>query len=266
MEKLLKIWENAEKSKIINSIIIIVASVVVYKIIAYILEKSEKKDRFKLLSNKKSRTYLKLIKSVIRYIFIVITMLMLLQTNGIDVSSVLAGVGVLGVVFGLAIQDWLKDVIRGSSILSDNYFSVGDVVKYKDIEGKVLVIGLKTTKIQDIRTSNVISIANRNIEEVEVVSDLIYITIPMPYEVPVKKAEKTVARIITKISEQENVESSRYLGVNDLAESSIKYLIEIKCNPLRKLQARRHALKIALEEMAKDGIEVPYNQLDIHQK
>lgn len=266
MEKILELWQNAEKSNIINSIIIIAVSVIVYKIISYLLERSEKKDRFKLLSNKKSRTYLKLIRSVIRYVFIIITVLMLLQTNGIDISSVLAGVGVLGVVFGLAIQDWLKDVIRGSSILSDNYFSVGDVVKYKGIEGKVLVIGLKTTKIQDIRTGNIISIANRNIEEVEVVSDFIYITIPMPYEISVEKAEKTVNKIITKASEIESVEAMRYLGVNDLADSSINYLIEIKCNPLKKLQTRREALKIALKEMAKDGIEVPYNQLDIHQK
>ena len=133
MEKLLKFWEEAEKSKIINSIIIVVMSIILYKVIAYILDKSEKKENLKLLSSKKSKTYIKLIKSVIRYAFIIITALMLLQANGIDVSSVLAGVGVLGVVFGLAIQDWLKDVIRGSSILSDNYFSVGDVVKYKDI-------------------------------------------------------------------------------------------------------------------------------------
>ena len=266
MEKLAELWKNAEESKLINSIIIIVVSIILYKIVSYILNKGEKKDKFKLLSTKKSKTYIKLIKSVIRYVFIIITTLMLLQANGIDVSSVLAGVGVLGVVFGLAIQDWLKDIIRGSSILSDNYFSVGDVVKYKNIEGKVLVIGLKTTKIQDIRTSNIISIANRNIEEVEVVSDLIYITIPMPYEVSVERAEKTVEKIISSIEKQENVEETRYLGVNDLADSSINYLIEIKCNPLKKLQTRRDALKIALEEMAKDGIEVPYNQIDVHTK
>ena len=266
MEKLLKIWETAEKSKIINSIVIIAVSIILYKIFSYILDKSEKKENLRLLSSKKSKTYIKLVKSLIRYVFIAITTLMLLQANGIDVSSVLAGVGVLGVVFGLAIQDWLKDIIRGSSIISDNYFAVGDVVKYKDIEGKVLVIGLKTTKIQDIRTNNIISIANRNIEEVEIVSDLIYITIPMPYEVPVEKAEKTINRIIGIISGQEDVENCRYLGINELADSSVKYLVEIKINPLKKLQARRNLLKITLKEMAKDGIEVPYNQLDIHQK
>lgn len=263
MEKLVKLWEDAEKSKIINSIIIIAVSVIIYKIIIFLIEKGEKKE---LLSSKKSKTYLKLIKSLLRYVFIVITALMVLQTNGVNVSSVLAGVGVLGVVFGLAIQDWIKDIIRGSSILSDNYFAVGDVVKYKDIEGKVLVIGLKTTKIQDIKTGNIISIANRNIEEVQIVSEFTYINIPMPYEVPVNKAEKTVEKIVKVINQKENVEGCRYLGVNELADSSINYLIEIKSNPLKKLQVRRDALGIILLEMGKDGIEVPYTQIDIHEK
>ena len=76
----------------------------------------------------------------------------------------LAGVGIVSVIIGLAIQDALKDIIRGFSILSEEYFSVGDVVTYGDITGKVLVLGLKTTKIKDISTENIISIANRNIE------------------------------------------------------------------------------------------------------
>ena len=41
-------------------------------------------------------------------------------------------------------QDALKDIIRGSTILTDSYFQVGDVVKYGDIMGKVISIGLST--------------------------------------------------------------------------------------------------------------------------
>ena len=193
-------------------------------------------------------------------------MLIILQINGINVSSVLAGVGILGAIFGLAIQDLLKDIIRGSSILSDNYFSVGDIIKYKDIEGKVLIIGLKTTKIQDLKTNNIISIANRNIEEVELVSNLIYINIPMPYETDIKFAEKTVDNIVKNIKNNDNVDECRYKGVNDLSDSSIKYLIEITCNPIYKLQVRRDALRVIIAQMDKSKISVPYTQIDIHEK
>ena len=264
MEEVKKFFENIHHEQIINSIIIVLVSIVIYKFISYVLTKSEKQD--KLFSSKKSKTYIKLIRSIIRYLFVIITTLILLQVNGIDVSSVLAGVGILGAILGLAIQDWLKDIIRGSTILSDNYFSVGDIVKFRDIEGKVLVIGLKTTKIQDIKTGNVISIANRNIEEIEIISNLIYINIPMPYELEVEKAEKVINSITEEISKGENVNGCNYKGVNDLADSSIKYLIEINCAPTNKLQVRRNALRTILTTLEKNQISVPYNQIDVHNK
>lgn len=266
MEEITKFFNDIENTKYIHSVIIIIISIFLYKSISYFIGKGEEKDKLKLFTNKKSKTYLKLIKSILRYIFLAVTVLIVLQINGVDVSSMLAGVGIAGIVLGLAVQDWLKDVIRGSTILSDNYFSVGDIVKYKDIEGKVLVLGLKTTKIQDIKTGNIISIANRNIEQIEIVSNLVYINIPMPYEVPVQKAEKTVENILNAIQKSELVNQCRYLGVNQLADSSILYLIEITCNAQSKLQVRRDALKIVLEEMAKNKIDVPYTQIDIHQK
>ena len=266
MEEIKKFFENINHEKIIQSIAVVLICIVIYKFISYLLKKSEKQDKLKLFTSKKSKTYIKLIRSIVRYAFLVITILVLLQINGVDVTSVLAGVGILGAVFGLAIQDWLKDIIRGSTILSDNYFSVGDIVKYKDYEGKVLVIGLKTTKIQDIKTGYIISIANRNIEEVQLVSNLVYINIPMPYEVDVKKAEECVNRIIESIKNNDNVTECRYLGINEMAESSIKYLVEINCLPSFKLQVRRDALKSILEQMEKDGISVPYNQIDVHNK
>lgn len=264
MENIKSFFDEAWKVQIINSVAILVVSLLLYKSITFILKKGEQKNTVK--TSKKKNTYIKLIKGIIRYVFIVVTLLILLQVNGIDVSSVLAGVGILGVVFGFAIQDWLKDVIRGSSILSDNYFAVGDIVKYKEYEGKVLELGLKTTKIQDLKTFNIISIANRNIEEVELVSNKIYINIPLPYELAVERAEMIITKIIKIIENSDDVNSCEYQGVNDFAQSSINYQIKIECNPLHKLQVRRDALRSILVELDKNKIQIPYTQIDIHQK
>lgn len=266
MEQIQFIIEKASQMKIVNSIIVIIISIIIYNLVSHLINKSEKSDKFNLFSSKKSQTYIKLTRNLIRYAFTGITILILLQINGIDVSSLLAGVGILGVVLGLAIQDWLKDIIRGTSILSDNYFSVGDVVKYKDIEGKVTVIGLKTTKIQDLKTSNIISIANRNIEQIEVVSNNIYVSIPMPYEIPVKRAEEVISEIIVDVKRNDYVEDCIYKSVNELADSSINYYILVHANPQYKLQVRRDTLRSILTVMEKNGIAVPYKQIDIHQK
>ena len=266
MEILKKMLENGWIARIVSSIVIIIISVIAYKSVIYLLNKGEEKSKIKVFTSNKGKTYFKLVKSIIRSVFLVLTILIILQVNGINVSSVLAGVGIFGVIFGLAIQDWLKDIIRGSRIISDDYFTVGDIVKYKDMEGKVLVIELKTTKIKNIRTGNVVSIANRNIDEVEVVSYLVHVKIPMPYEVKVLKAEKAVDDIIDLIKKNEFVDSCKYMGVTELEDSCIEYLLEIECNVEKRLQVRRDTLRDILVGLEKNGIEVPYNQIDVHNK
>ena len=260
-----ELFNNIWVQKVIYTLITIIINLIIYNLIVKVINNNLDKNS-KILPDKKAKTYIKLLRSIIKYLFIIGTLLVILQVFGINISSIVAGVGVLGVVFGLAIQDFLKDIIRGTTILSDNYFSVGDIVKYKDIEGKVLVLGLKTTKIKDLKTSNVISIANRNIEEIQIISNLIYVSIPMPYEVSVKKAEKAIEDIIILVEENENIEKATYKGVTELADSSIKYLIEVKCNPLYKNQVRRDSLRSILLGLEKNKIEVPFNQIDVHQK
>ena len=265
MGKIQEILENPFINKSIRTLIIIIVSFCLHGIVKKIIGRHTEKN-LKVLTGKKTQTYVNLIKSLIKYTFVGLTVLVILQTWGININSIIAGVGILGAIFGLAIQDWLKDIIRGSSILSDNYFSVGDIVKYKDIEGKVLELGLKTTKIQALRTNNVISIANRNIDQIEIVSNVIFVRVPMSYDVPVKKGEKVVSEIIEKIKESDKVKDCIYKGIAELGASSVQYLIQITCDTASKLQVERDALKIVLLTLEENKLEVPYNQIDVHQK
>lgn len=266
MDNIIIFLQNLPKTKIVSSTIVIIISFAIYKLIAHFFIKSEKNAKLNRKLNNKSRTYLKLTTNIIRYVFVIFTILILLQINGIDVSSMLAGVGIVSVIFGLAVQDALKDIIRGFSILSENYFSVGDVVTYNDITGKVLELGLKTTKIKDIATDNIISIANRNIEQIQIVSNSLYVNFPMPYEVSIDKAEKVINEIISFVKTTEFAEDCEYKGVSELADSSIKYLLKVICIPEKRLQARRDTLRSILKVLAKNKIDVPYNQIDVHQK
>ena len=266
MGNLEEIINKITHSSIVNSIVVIFISIILYRTFSKIFTKREKQARANGNLSNKNRTYIRMTRSILRYVFIIITVLILLQINGVDVSSMLAGVGIASVIIGFAIQDVLKDTFRGFSIISDQYFHVGDVIKYKDIEGKVLAVGLKTTKIEDVRTLNTISIANRNIEQVEVVSNLINIDIPMPYETKVEDAEKAIEDILKKIKEIEVVEKCEYRGVNELADSSINYQIKVYCAPINKVQTRRDSLRCILLGLAENNIQVPYEQLDVHQK
>ena len=265
MENISLFFKNPLVVKIFWSITAILINIILYEVIINIIVKNVEK-KLKALQKNKVKTYVNLIKSITRYVFIISAVLSVLQIFNFNITSIIAGVGVLGVVFGLAIQDFLKDIIRGSTILSDDYFQVGDIVKYKDIEGKVLALGIKTTKIKDIRTNNIVSIENRNIEQIEIVSDVIYVRIPMPYEVSLKKAEKAVDDIIEFAKEYKTVNDCIYKGITELSDSSIDYYIQVKCNPKDKFQAKRDTLRAILQGLEKNKINVPYNQIDVHQK
>lgn len=266
MEYFRSFAEKIVHAQFINSAIVVFISILLYKFVTHFFNVKEKNSNLRMFKSKKGKTYYKLIKSLIRYVFIIVTVLVLLQINGVNVSSMLAGVGIIGVIVGFAVQDALKDIVKGIDIISDSYYHVGDVIKFKDIEGKVLSIGIKTTKIEDIRSQNNISISNRNIDQVEVVSNYIYVDIPMPYEVSVVRAEDVIKDITDLITADSLIEECTYNGVNNLGDSSVKYQIKITCNPLQKLQVRRNVLRDILIGLENNGISVPYNQIDVHQK
>ena len=149
-----------------------------------LLNNKEKKNT-KILSSKKNKTFIRMLKSIVGYTIAIFTVLVILQIFGINVSSMLAGVGIASIVIGFALQDAMKDIFRGFEIISDGYYDIGDVIKYGDNVGQVQSISLRTTKLQDMNTMNIVSIANRNINQVEVVSGYLYITVPFPYNIKV---------------------------------------------------------------------------------
>ena len=188
----------------------------------------------------------------------ILTVLTILQIFGINVTSMLAGVGIASIVIGFALQDALKDIIRG--------FEIGDLIKYGDNLGQVLSVTLRTTKIQDINTMNIVSIANRNIDKVEVDQGYVYIPIPMPYELKVEQAEKVMHDIVKSLQKQEKITTAAYQGITAFDSSSLNYQVVITCDPMNRLQARRDALRVIYTTLENNKVHIPYNQLDLHAK
>ena len=135
------------RKEIYISIAIIVFAFIIYFLIKKLIHKIMIKNETNSKLDRKHKTYMKLFNNIIKYILIIITVLAIMQVNGINVSSLVAGLGLASAIAGLALQDALKDIIMGINIIVDDYFAVGDVVKINGVEGKVIEVGLKTTKM-----------------------------------------------------------------------------------------------------------------------
>ncbi|MBQ6461257.1 mechanosensitive ion channel family protein [Candidatus Saccharibacteria bacterium] len=224
------------------------------------------KKASKVFSNKKRKTYLRMLRSIIAAVILIIIVLVVLQLLGVNVSSMLAGVGIASIVIGFALQDAMKDIFRGLEIVSDNYYDIGDVIKYNDNVGQVLSINLRTTKIQDINTMNVVSIANRNIDHVEVLTGYIYLPVPFPLRIKPSAADSIMLEIAKEIQTLPNATSVVNQGVSNITNSSLNYQLQITCDPMNQLQTRRDCLGIIVNTFANHKILLPYNQVDIHRK
>lgn len=219
------------------------------------------------LEDKKRNTIVVLISSILKYILILVGLCIILATYGVNIKGILAGLGIAGAIAGLAFQDLLKDIISGCNIIMDNYFIIGDLVKINDFVGYVVGLGLKNTKIKDLE-GNILIISNREISHVINMSQkhaTIPIYIDVAYEETEENVKKSLEAAIDKINKLPNiVREGEYLGIDSMKESSITYVIRVHSKPDYKYEIKRKALGIIKEQFDKDGIKIPYPQVEVH--
>ncbi len=254
------------KKEVYGLAIIIFLGLILYYLGKIVIEKiiiSGKTD----FERKKRNTIVKLISNIFRYVIYILIILTALNLYGVDTKALLASLGVVGAVLGLALQDTIKDFISGITIIMDNFFVVGDTVTYQDFTGEVIDMGLKTTKIKKV-SGEVFVIANRNIDAIINISQkpaTIVIDIPTAYEVKTNIVEKTITKILEEIKKMEGVKKEpQYLGISSLDESSVNYTISFLCPQERQWQMKREALKIIKNQYDKDKIKIPYKQIEVH--
>jgi MscS family membrane protein len=94
-----------------------------------------------------------LLHKTLKIFIIVFGFLVMIQNFGINVVSLLAGLGLGGLAFALAAQDTCANFFGSIMILTDKPFRVGDFIKVNSIEGVVEEVGFRSTKIRTFYSS-----------------------------------------------------------------------------------------------------------------
>lgn len=217
---------------------------------------------------KKTETFKILLKNIIKYLIIIFLLLSILTVYGINVTSVLAGFGIIGVVVGLALQDLAKDIIAGITIILENQYAIGDIISIGDFKGEVIFLGLKTTKIKSY-DGKVKIIANRNATEIinySMENSLAIIDIDIAYEENIKNVEKILNQLADELTTSLPKLKGKveYLGIQELASSSVRYRIIAPTEPMEHLEIERKIRKAIKEKMDKEKIKIPYPQIEVH--
>lgn len=107
------------------------------------------------------------ITTLIKMVIVIFGLLFWMNNIGVNITTVLAGLGVGGLAVALALQKPIEDMMGALTIFSQAPIRVGDLCKYGNVTGTVEDIGLRTTRVRTL-TNTVVSIPNSRIAYVEV--------------------------------------------------------------------------------------------------
>ena len=96
---------------------------------------------------------------IMRLVIWTVMLLSILANLGVDITAMIASLGVGGIAIALAVQTLLSDMFASMSIGIDKPFEIGDFVVFGDIAGTIEHIGLKTTRIRALSGEQIV-IAN----------------------------------------------------------------------------------------------------------
>jgi small-conductance mechanosensitive channel len=103
-----------------------------------------------------------IIRLLVTVVLFAVAIIVVLDNLGVNVTGLVAGLGIGGIAIGLAAQGIFSDLFAALSILFDKPFRRGDSIKWDTTSGTVEAIGLKTTRVRAITGEEVI-ISNANL-------------------------------------------------------------------------------------------------------
>ncbi len=246
----------------------IIVNTLCKKIIRTIINAKERSLEKGSYNYKKTETLKVLLNNFIKYIIAIFTFLAILTVYGIDVSSVLAGLGIAGVLLGLALQDFAKDIIAGIGIVLENQYAIGDVVTIGEFTGEVIFLGLKTTRIKSW-DGKVKIIANHNIDEIinyNMTNSVAIVDFGVSYESNIQRVEKVLKQLAEELTESlpDLKGEVQVLGIEKLENSAIVYRMIAPTKSLAHYNVQRIMRKEIKECLEKAKIKIPYPQIEVH--
>ncbi len=268
----LKDWikiENINWSKVVLPFVTILGAILLFTVVKAITKRIFKASGARLSAQRRQRvdTVRTLVVSIEKYVIIFIAIVIILSIFGVNVTSMVAGLGIMTAIIGLAFQDLAKDIIAGISLATENQFDVGDNVEINGFRGNVISLGLKTTKLQSYK-GHIKCIANRDITEVTNYSDrnaLAEVNVGVSYKHTSEEVEKALDKVRANLAAKTDLENSlgelTVNGITDFAESSIVWRVSMPCKPNSAIGLERIIRREIKAVFDKEGIEIPFPQV-----
>jgi small conductance mechanosensitive channel len=255
-------WAIGVSRRSIGAGLIVAASLVVGRVVS--------SAAVRALHDQRGGTLVPITKNGIRSLAVAIGIMMALDHVGVDVRTLLAGAGIVGLAVGFGAQSLVKDLISGFFLLLEDVVRVGDVATVGDVTGTVEQVGLRMTLVRTfngqlwyIPNGEIGTVGNFNRGWTRAV-----VEVPVAYEGDVAHALRVLKQVgDSYMSDYPGhlVESPVAEGVLAFNSSDLTLRLIARVQPNSHWPVERELRRRVKEAFDLEGIEIPYpRQVALH--
>ena len=260
------VWLSALSKLNLHSIL----AALVILLVGYVLVKWVCKLLDKLLSRngKLDASIRSILVNAVRILLLFLLLLTCADKLGLPTDSIITLLGTFGLAFSLAMQSSLSNLAGGLFILGSKPFETGDYVSVAGAEGTVTQIGFIHTALTTI-DNKVIHVPNSTITG-SVVTNFsssqrrVDLTIPVSYDCSLDQAKAVIEGVIARDSRVLQEPEAPFVRVWNLGGSAVELMVRVWCDGNDYWELRSWLIENIKKELDKEGIAIPYSQLDVH--
>jgi len=213
---------------------------------------------------------LPILRTILKLILFVVAVFVVMGEWEVDVSGLLASLGIVGLAFSLAAQDTVSNLFGFSTIIGDRPFLVGEYISSGDIEGVVEKVGIRSTRIRK-PDRGIITVPNNLLATAPVERFMrrrIQFTLGVTYETNADEMEVLLEKLRDMLRDRDNViKSSVAVYFTDFGASSLDVMIlcEVTIRDWRALLEEREAVNLAVMRIVADmGLSIAFPTRSIY--
>ncbi len=229
----------------------------------------------KTLSQKMDDTVFEFVLKIVRVLIYIIAIFLVLAILEINLTGLVAGLGIGGVIVTLAAQDTAKNLFGGLVIFIDKPFVVGDCIEMGDYEGTIEDITFRTTRVRSYENA-LINIPNAVIADASVINwskmeKRRYKTnLCVELDTPLEKLELLKSRIEKMLQDRESVyDDSIIVRFDQITDNGINILIYTYTNSVSYASYLKEVEDINMKIMKilkEEHIELAYDTKTVYVK
>jgi small-conductance mechanosensitive channel len=211
------------------------------------------------------RTLLPIFQNMLFATIVVVTLLMVLSSLGVEIGPLIAGAGVVGVAIGFGAQTLVKDVIAGIFYLLDDAFRVGEYIQSGTYKGTVESFSLRSVKLRHHR-GYLFTVPFGELGAVQNMSrDWVIdkFSINVDYQTDIEQARKIIKKIGQQLADDPEyaphvIEPMKMQGVQNFGDFGIELRVKMMTKPGEQFVIRRKAYVAIKKAFEEAGIKIPF--------